>query len=625
MPGMGVGDRVVRAVLAVALLASLGVLLATRLLGEGEPQAGTVGDRPAAPTSSAPAPVVPPLRERSEPVSAQVLAGLRFVDVTDRAGLAVGGPAEPPRPEDLDGGAAVADLDRDGDHDLLLTSAGPASGLYRNDGGRFTDISRASRLDRLEHATAASFADVDGDGDLDAFVGGPGTAFGRLLVNDGSGRFADESRARGVVGRPAATAGERRVRGVDFGDVDGDGDLDLLVTDWNSSAVVAAAVAGAGPEGFATQCEYAAFLRREYDRGSVEPTGDSRLFLNDGSGSFEDRTREWGLAGLGVALPLTPQFHDLDGDGRLDLVVAGDVCTSRVYRNEGDRFLDHTASSGAGTADNGMGSWLQDLDGDARPDWLVTSIGYPTADGSCPRVSLFAGCSGNRAFLNEGRMRFRDATDDLALRQGWWGWGVAAADFTGDGRLQVVATNGRPPTPGPVDPDDPADVYNDAFRDDPTRLWVRADRQGAFAEAAVQVGVDHEDVAFGLVPFDYDRDGRLDLLVANGGAPPALYRNVTPRRHWLAIRLEDPFSPGNAQGLGARVELARADGTTSTHWVHTSGSYQSQRPAEVHVGLGDDARPVRVTVWWPGARAPQVVRVAGVDRVVTVTRDARPG
>jgi hypothetical protein len=427
-----------------------------------------------------------------------------------------------------------------------------------------------------------------------------------------------------VVGRPDAQAADRRIRGADFGDVDGDGDLDLLVTDWNSSAVVAAAVAGSGPTGFETQCEYAAFLRREYARGGVPATGDTRLFVNDGRGRFADGTREWGLAGLGVALPLTPQLHDLDGDGRLDLAVAGDVCTSRVYRNEGDRFVDHTATSRAGTADNGMGSWIQDLDGDGRPDWLVTSIGYPTADGTCPRVTLFAGCSGNRAFRNLGGMRFADVTDELGLRDGWWGWGVAAADLAGDGRLQVAVTNGWPPGDGEVDPDDQADVYYDTFGDDPSQVWVR-DGGDAFVEVADRVGVDHDDVGFALVPFDHDRDGRVDLLIANGGGPPVLYRNVTPRRHWLAIRLVDPTTPGNSRGLGARVEVTTAAGGTTTHWVHTSGSYQSQRPAEVHVGLGDDPGPVRVRVWWPGAEDPQRVRVTRVDRVISVTRRAGPG
>jgi hypothetical protein len=218
-------------------------------------------------------------------------------------------------------------------------------------------------------------------------------------------------------------------------------------------------------------------------------------------------------------------------------------------------------------------------------------------------------------------MQFEDATDALGLRNSWWAWGVAAADLADDGRLQVAITNGRPAVSDEVDPADQEAVYNDAFRDDPTQLWVRRG-PGAFADAAAQVGLDHEDVAFGLVPFDYDRDGRVDLLIANGGSAPTLYRNVTtPRRHWLGLRLDDPTSPGNARGVGARIEVTTASGRGTTQWLSTGGSYESQQPAEVHVGLGDDAHPVRVRVWWPGAAAPQVVADVPVDRLVTITRN----
>lgn len=621
MQAPGRAERARGRILAGLLVLTLAVLVGIRVFADGEPQAAPAPGPGAPAASASPEPVVPPLREQPEQVGDQVLGGLRFVDVTGEAGLAAPEPRDRPRPQDMDAGAAAVDLDDDGDLDLVLTWAGAASGVYRNDGGRFRDVTRESGIDGLVRATVPVFGDVDGDRDLDAFIGGPGGSFGRLLVNDGSGRFTDRSAARGVVGLPDRQAEQRRVRGADFGDVDLDGDLDLLVTDWNSSAVVAAAVSGGGPEAFETQCEYGTFMRRQYERGATQPTGDTRLFVNDGTGSFTDGTRAWGLAGLGAALPLTPQFHDLDGDGWLDLAVAGDVCTSRLYRNDGGRrFVDHTPASATGTAENGMGSLVHDLDGDGRPDWMVTSIGYPTEDGTCPRVSLFAGCSGNRVFLNRGRMRFREATDDLGLRNSWWGWGVAAADLVNDGRVQVAVTNGVHPGPDPVDADDQEDVYYDAFDDDPTQLWIRGD-SGAFADVADQVGLAHDGVGFALVPFDYDRDGRVDLLVAEAGSGPRLYRNVTsPRRHWLTVRLDDPASPGDSRGLGARVEVTTAGGESTTQWVHTSGSYQSQRPAEAHVGLGGDAGPVRLRVWWPGASAPQVVRGVRVDRVVTVTR-----
>ena len=619
MQARGRADRARGVVLGGLLVAAVLVLLGVRAFTEGEPQAGAPGSAAGPEAEPSAAPVVEPVQETPEPVAEGVLGGLRFRDVTEQVGLTARGRDEAPRPQDMDAGAAVVDLDDDGDLDLLLTSAGAASGLYRNEGGRFVLV-RRSGLDRLARSTVATFADVDADGAPDLFVGGPGASFGRLFVNDGSGGFVDRSAARGVVGRADEDAPSRNVRGADVGDVDDDGDLDLLVSDWNSSAVAAAAASGGGPEAFDTQCEYAAFMRRQLARGAVPPTGDTRLLLNDGDGTFRDGTTSWGLRGLGGTLAFTPQLHDLDGDGRLDLVVAGDVCTSRLFRNAGDRFVDHTPASGAGTAENGMGSLVHDLDGDGRPDWLVTSISYPTADGTCPQVSLFAGCSGNRVFLNRGGMEFEDATDAMGLRDSGWAWGVGAADFANDGRVQVAVTNGTHLGSAEVERGEQERVYYDTFRTDRSQLWVRRG-PGSFADAADQVGLDHERVGFAVVPFDYDRDGRVDLLITHAGSPPTLYRNVTrPRGHWLTLRLEDPGTPGNAQGLGARVEVTTGAGDTTTHWLHTSGSYQAQRPAEVHVGLGDDARPVRVRVWWPGDPDPQQVRVSRVDRVVTVNR-----
>lgn len=612
--------RVIALVLAVAFV---GVLILVRLLDPGEPQPGAAPAPGGSGPSSGPSRVVRPREPEAVTLPADLLGGVRFVDVTRRVLLDGRGPAVPvPTAADMDAGAAVADLDDDGDLDLLLTSAGRASGLYLNDRGTFVDITRRSGIRGLATATVPAFADVDADGDGDLFLGGRGKEFGRLLVNDGTLRFADRSRALGVV--PTLTGRHRATRGADFGDIDRDGDLDLVVTDWNVGSVLAVEAArGDAPDRVGGQCAYAAAARRLLAAGSLEVTGDSRLFRNDG-GRFVDVTEDWGLADLGIERPFTPQLVDLDGDGWLDLAVAGDACSSRLFVNQaGRRFVDVTRRASVGTDENGMGSLIHDFDGDGRLDWLVTSIAYPTADGDCPVVSVFAGCSGNRVFLNRGRMRFEDATDELGLRNTGWGWGVVAADFANDGRTQVAVTNGRIGSREAIDPTDQAEVYYDTFARDRTAFLVRA-ADGTFVDVADQVGIRDDDVSHALVVFDHDRDGRLDLLVANAGAPPTLYRNVTsPARRWIGVRLRDPFTPGNEAGLGARVEVTSTSGVTTTRWMHVSGSYETQLPAEAHVGLGHDLVR-RIRVWWPGGTEPQVLDEVAVDRVITVTR-AREG
>ena len=615
-PGPAAWQRVVALVLAAGFV---GVLVVVRLLGPGEPQQGAAPAPPGTSPTSESSRVVRPLEPEVETLPDDLLGGIRFVDVTGRAGLSGRGPSVPqPTAADMDAGAAVADLDDDGDLDLLLTSAGRASGLYLNDRGTFVDITRRSGIGGLAAATVPAFADVDADGDSDVFVGGRGEEFGRLLINDGTLRFTDRSQALGVV--PPARRAQRAIRGADFGDIDRDGDLDLVVTDWNVGSFLAVEVArGDAPDRVSGQCAYAAAARRLLAAGSLEVTGETRLFRNEG-GRFADVTEDWGLADLGIERPFTPQLVDLDADGWVDLAVAGDSCSSRLFRNQaGRRFTDVTAEASVGTDENGMGSLLHDFDGDGRPDWLVTSIAYPTADGGCPSVSLFAGCSGNRLYLNRGRMRFEDATDELGLRNTGWGWGVVAADFANDGRTQVAVTNGRIGSRAAIDPADQAEVYYDAFAHDPTAFLVRG-ADGAFVDVAGQVGIRDDSVSHALVVFDHDRDGRLDLLVANAGAAPYLYRNVSsPAHRWTGIRLRDPSTPGNRTGLGARIEVTSTSGATTTRWMHTSGSYEAQLPAEVHVGLGQETVR-RIRVWWPGETAPQVLDDVGVDRVITITR-----
>jgi len=124
-----------------------------------------------------------------------------------------------------------------------------------------------------------------------------------------------------------------------------------------------------------------------------------------------------------------------------------------------------------------------------------------------------------------------------------------------------------------------------------------------------------------LRAFDYDANGSLDLLVTEANGTPHLYRNDRPAdRGWLTIRLDDPTRPGNRQGLGSKVVVTQENGRRTTMWVSTDGSYESQKPAELHVGLGDRPRPVRVEVWWPGASRPQRIDDVAPRQILTIER-----
>jgi hypothetical protein len=551
--------------------------------------------------------------------------GVRFTEVTDAAGL-----AEPHSDTELTGesamtaGAAVADVDDDGDLDVYLTRVGRPNRLLLNDGtGTFTDRTDEAGVggnDPAQGSSAAGFADVDADGDEDLVVTGAGSNPTTLYLNDGSGRFQDATSSSGLDDLPPLPDGElAQMHGVTFADYDRDGRLDLLVTHWDDVIPAALADPAANSvqpdEDGSLVCARADWLaERGFPRAAGAPANRGRLYRNEGDGRFRDVSAELGLP-FDEILGFTGSFVDVDGDTWEDLLITGDFCTSRLFRNEGGRgFTDVTDAAGVGTDENGMGSVVTDLDGDGRPDWLVTSIG-PVGDDPAPlELGGGFGSSGNRVYLNDGDGTFTDATDQLGLRNGGWGWGAAVEDFANEGDDAVVVTNGYS-----TGPDEDPDRSSGTPVDDPMQFWLPVD--GAYTEVGAAVGLDDTGLGRALVPFDMDRDGDLDLLVADFGGEPHLFRNDSPTRHWLTVQLDDPTTPGNRHGIGARVVVTPTEGDPVTRWVLGGGSYESQAPTEAHVGLGDAERVDRVEVFWPGATEAQVLTDVDADQVLVVQRD----
>ncbi len=621
--------RIARAVAAVVLTA----VVAASCASEGEPAATS------APTTSidlvtgeVPPPVDPPPVE----LSPEELGGLRFTDVTAQAGLDRDRSTRELLGEDgMTGPVSVVDVDGDGRSDLFLPRTGDVNSLYRNDGdGTFTDVAGEAGLlgPNPQFGTGPTvFFDVDADGDQDAYLAAVGAESDRLYRNDGSGRFTDVTLESGMFqAPPTRLRNGDQVHGLDVGDVDGDGDLDLVVVQWDTAVPENAANAGAQRQAasgdqrldrFGDICAGTAEIRsRGIPRVPGEVPNRSRLWINDGDGTFTDGTAAWGVDFTQI-LGFTPVFADVNADRRLDLAITGDACTSQLYLNvDGRRFENVTSSAGVGTDENGMGSVVTDVTGDGAPDWLITSISFPTEARVCPVLSTINGCSGNRLYVNDGEGRFTDETDRWGLRDSGWGWGAAVQDFANDGSPDVVITNGF----GEVDARRPQGRsftrdYFTYFLDDPTRFWIRVDDR--FVEASAAVGLDHRGIGTGLAPFDLEGDGDLDLVIVDSEGPPVLYRNDTPSRRWLQVRLDDPGTPGNRTGLGAVVTVTPRPGDRPVvAQVLTGGSYESQKEPVVHVGLGDVDRVDTVEVQWPGEEDPQVLRDVAADQVLTVRR-----
>ncbi|MBN8611446.1 MAG: CRTAC1 family protein [Deltaproteobacteria bacterium] len=453
-------------------------------------------------------------------------------------------------------GAAVGDVNGDGHDDLFVTRIDRGPSLYVNDGtGRFTDEAAARGLAITEPTAAAAFGDVDADGDLDLYVATFGGLAHHLFLNEGAS-FRDVAVARG-----AAIASMRPLLGssVTFGDYDGDGDLDLFVGEWRFHTV------HDGPSN-------ARLLR---NRGPTMP------------GYFEDVTLAAGVAmedaWTGVAMPgvyvYAVAMLDLDDDGNVDLAVNGDFRTSRLFFGRGDgTFVDGTRAAGVGTETNAMGASFADLDDDGDLDWLVTSIWM-----------AFGPDWGNRLFRNDGARRFTEITREAGVLESGWAWGAVFFDHDNDRDYDLAIANGW----------DFAPHADDAMR------FYRNEGALRFVDVASRVGIDDRTQTRGVVVFDPDDDGDLDLFVARQGATPSLFRNACGEGHaWLRVRVRGGDG-ALGEGLGARVTVREsATSAPRTFVIGQSTHYQGQSERIAHFGLGDHAGTIaEVRVELPDGRS----------------------
>jgi hypothetical protein len=470
-------------------------------------------------------------------------------------------------PERYAGGAAITDIDGDGDLDVFVTRAYSEDLLYLNDGaGNFVDAAAQLGIVDTLGTSGVAFGDIDNDGDQDLYITTLGELRHYLFVNEG-GVFVEDGESRG-----AAILTEYQHAGSTptFADYDLDGDLDLYVGEWRTYAL------GSHPS-------HARLLR---NLGPETP------------GFFEDVTVAAGLdidlvfeqvnGGIDGTFVLSAGWADMDADGYPDLLLACDFATSRLFWNNGDgTFLDGTVASGVGTDENGMGAAVADYDGDGDLDWFVTSIHGPIK-------------TGNRMYQYAADRVFVDATDIAGVRDAQWGWGASFFDHDLDADLDLVATNGW---------------FATDYLADPMFAWTN-DGSGVFTEAATALGFDDDGQGRAVVTFDADADGDLEVLVVNIGGEVKLYRNDTPRedKHWLRVRA--PGTASNADGIGAVVTVDTASGPRMAEIGGTS-HYLGHGPREAHFGLGTDEL-VDVHVRWPATGEQIDLTDVAADQVLVV-------
>ncbi|MCP4188992.1 MAG: RNA-binding protein [Planctomycetaceae bacterium] len=277
------------------------------------------------------------------------------------------------------GGVAIGDIDGDGLTDIYLTNGPDSNRLYRQVSKlQFEDITDKSGVSSAGNWSAGSaFADVDGDGDLDLYVCNYDSP-NQLYINDGTGIFVDEADKRNAALADASVMAH-------FCDYDNDGDLDYLVLTNRLYR------AGGLPTGkISKEVDGVPQLLPEYERYYhlvkqgpnqflVKTSGrPNRLFENDGQGNYRDVSEAAGLNAIGKGLSAT--WYDYDLDGRMDIYVANDFDDpDHLYRNNGDgTFSDVIQNVVPHTTWFSMGSDSADLNNDGMPDLMVLDMSATT-------------------------------------------------------------------------------------------------------------------------------------------------------------------------------------------------------------------------------------------------------
>ena len=505
----------------------------------------------------------PPPANAGQPAAGPSAPAVRFVDATAGSGLdgfvqVNGRPDKPTIVESFGGGVALVDVDGDGDLDAYLTNGGMLDGsapdardaLMLNDGsGVFTDATDAKGVDGRGWTTGVEAGDVNGDGRIDLFL----TAYGRdtLLVQRVDGTFEDRTKASGLADGSWST-------GAAFLDVDRDGDLDLYVGRHIDLDL----------EEIESTRKRERWMEQEVYYGPRGLVGlPDRFYLNDGAGVFTDATAAFGVD-VHALYAFEVVAFDADGDGWTDVYVANDSMPNLFFRNvEGQRFEEQGVLSGAALSSSGgpqagMGVAVGDADGDADADLFVTNF-------SEDHYTLY---------VNRGDGRFSDRTMRgrlVAPTRAFLGWSTGFHDLDLDGDQDLWCVNGH------VFPQADAAGSGMGYAQRAQVFINGGDARFREAEDAGG-GLDVPRTSRGAAAGDVDGDGDVDLLIGNIDGSPTLLVNRTDRALApVTVTLED-------RHVGARLE-ATFSGSSQVRWLGSGAGFLSCAGAQAVFAVPDGA------------------------------------
>jgi hypothetical protein len=479
-------------------------------------------------------------------------------------------------PETVGAGCAFFDYDNDGWMDIYLVNSGPAdfftpttalrNALYRNNhDGTFTDVTEKAGVSGGTFGMGVAAADYDGDGWTDLYV----TSYGRNILyrNNGNATFTDVTDKTGTAAPGWSTCAV-------WFDYDNDGKLDLFV----SSFVYYDKTLNVLCTDDVNRRYYC--IPRHY-----KPTA-SRLFRNNGNGSFTDVSKASGIAdypGKSFGAVAT----DVNNDGLMDLFVANDTMPNFLFINKDGKFEESGLAAGvgfsaSGKARSGMGVDASDYDGDGWQDLFVANI----------EQEFFS------LYHNQKDLTFTDEPGEIGpATQFLSGWGLRFFDYDNDGNPDLFLVNGHP--------DDFIEMRNPRVKYREQLLLFRNTPKG-FENVSAQSGSIFNKYfsGRGMATGDFDNDGDQDVLIANNGEPPVLVRNEGGNRNnWIGLQLIAKQS--NPAATGALISW-QAGGSKHTRLKTAGGSYLASHDPREILGIGPATKVDHVEIRWPSGKVDKL-------------------
>ena len=534
-------------------------------------------------------------------------------------------------------GVAAGDVDGDGLCDLYFCGLENGNKLYRNLGGwKFSDVTEISKVSCFgQDSTAAAFADIDGDGDLDLLVNalGGGT---RLFRNDNNLNFTETTNESGL----KSNAGSMSMT---IADIENDGDLDIYVTNFHPTTIkdrpntkIRVRMINNEPKvitvnGVSTSSpELKGRFEISKNRNVLEYGEEDFLYINDGNGLFKKADyRDRFLNESGGKLSKTPKdwglaarFCDINQDGYQDLYVCNDLFTpDRIWINDRKgRFRELPKLALRNTSTFSMGVDFGDFDRDGDFDFFVVDMLSRSHEMRHVQVSELISSNENQSVLlsrpqfsrntlqvNRGDNTFEEVARYSNVEASEWSWGPIFLDVDFDGYEDILVTNGQlrdfqnADMAAVIDREKNEKGLSQSkvlsllskFPDLRTpNVAFRNNKDGTFSDYSSQWGFDHSGISQGMALADLDNDGDMDVIMNNLLESAGIYENLSPNPR-IRIQLE---GIKNINGIGAKIVLTQND-FVQTQEIICAGRYLSSDHSVRTFGVQNRVSDISIT--WP--------------------------